>query len=69
MKTLDKCTLCDDREDPRFNLLTREGVFYPLCDRCAPLDDDLEHVSEIADLCRAKGPGRSEGFPFGFTER
>lgn len=55
------CTLCANKEDPRWGLMTRDGDYYPLCDGCAPEPGDEEGCRHVADRCRALGP------PFGNT--
>jgi hypothetical protein len=54
------CTLCPNKEDPRWGLMTKEGDYYPLCDGCAP-DPGTPQVAEVAARCKAMGP------PFGNT--
>lgn len=69
--SLADCTLCPNKEDPRFGLLTQEGDFYPLCDGCSPAGDPPEKVRAVADRCRALGApfGNSQVIPrFGVDE-
>ncbi len=66
------CTLCDQKEDPRWGLLTKEGDYYPLCDGCAPDFRDEEDCRNVANRCRAMGPplGNSVTIPkFGWNEK
>lgn len=68
---LSDCTLCANKEDPRWGLLTKEGDYYPLCDGCAP-DPGTPQVAEVAARCKATGApfGGSQAVPkFGVNER
>lgn len=51
---LDDCTLCDQKEDPRWGLAV-DGKLRPLCDGCAPEPGDKKDIERVADLCRTKG--------------
>lgn len=55
---LDDCTLCDQKEDPRWGM-TVDGERRPLCDGCGPDYRDTADIRRVADLCRAKGPRES----------
>lgn len=57
------CTLCANKEDPRFGLMTKEGDYYPLCDGCSPACMGPEETKRVAEACRALGP------PFGNTTK
>ena len=50
---LEDCTLCDQKEDPRWGLIV-DGERRPLCDGCAPEPGDKKGTKRVADLCRAK---------------
>lgn len=69
---LQDCTLCPNKEDPRFGLMTKDGDFYPLCDGCSPAGMGAVHTQAVAERCRALGPpfGNSVSVPrFGCNER
>ncbi len=55
--TLQKCTLCDDLEDPRWGLHVREGNMvtrYPLCVGCSPEPGNSADIAEVSDVIRTK---------------
>jgi hypothetical protein len=66
MSALDDCVLCPNKADPRWQLMTRDGDVYALCDGCAPWSGEETAVS---DKCRASGkpPLQSYG-RFGINE-
>lgn len=66
--SLEKCTLCDNLEDPRFGLMSKEGVFYALCDGCSPAGEGADRVKAVADACRATGEGTCAVPKFGVNE-
>lgn len=50
--TLDDCVLCPNKADPRWQLMTKEGDVYALCDGCAPWKGE---EADVAAKCRASG--------------
>ena len=65
---LPTCTLCEHGADPRMGLMTKDGVYYPLCDGCAPRDM-VEAIRGTADLCRMSGKSPCDPLSrFGFNE-
>lgn len=66
---LSDCTLCTNKEDPRWGLMTKEGDYYPLCDGCAPDPLDKEDCRRVADACRAMGRHSATARSSGATGR
>ncbi len=54
MGNLERCTLCDAWEDPRWGLITAEGR-WPLCDGCAPEPTNRDEITCCAERCRMSG--------------
>ena len=62
----EQCTLCSNSADPRHGLLSTEGIYYALCDGCAPWRG--EHAI-VAARCRESGkPGSLHGRRVGHNE-
>lgn len=49
---LPQCAACESASDPRF-VLSTDGVYYPLCDGCAPARHD--EIPALLETCRASG--------------
>lgn len=63
---MNDCTLCPSKADPRFQLMTKDGDVFALCDGCAPWPGE-EKVA--ADKCRASGkPPLEQHNRFGLNE-